>query len=165
MVNWVTDVPNQQTGRSEPLAFRFHVAMQGVLGIGGHIGEWSVDELEDARRMIADYKALRPMVQFGEQYWLVPPRAVGPSAVQYVSRNGEQTVVFMYQVRGRLGAGVQRVRLHGLLPERRYRRDVDGAESTGASLMSSGISIDVVDPRHARPGLDWRSGFQVWRAL
>jgi alpha-galactosidase len=165
MVNWVTDVPNQQTGRSEPLAFRFHVAMQGVLGIGGHIGEWSEADLNDARRMIAEYKQLRALVQFGQQYWLAPPRPVGPMAVQYVAPDGEQTVVFVYQVRGRLGAGVQRVRLHGLAPERRYRREIDGAESAGAALMSAGIPADVVDPRHARAALDWRSGYQVWRAL
>jgi alpha-galactosidase len=165
MVNWVTDVPNQQTGRSEPLAFRFHVAMQGVLGIGGHISNWSAAELEEARRMIAEYKELRPLVQFGEQYWLLPPRAIGPCAVQYVSSDGERTVVFVYQSRGLRGAGVQRVRLHGLVAERRYRREVDGAESTGAALMGAGIPAEVVDPRHARPELDWRSGYEVWRAI
>lgn len=31
---WVTDVPNQLTGRTVPLRFRFHVAMAGALGIG-----------------------------------------------------------------------------------------------------------------------------------
>src|ERR1051326_3185811 len=77
MVNWVTDVPNQQTGRMAPLAFRFHVAMQGVLGIGGDIARWSEAELEEARRLIAQYKDIRPLVQFGRQYWLSPPKAVG----------------------------------------------------------------------------------------
>jgi alpha-galactosidase len=164
MVNWVTDVPNKQTGRVEPLAFRFHVAMQGVLGIGGHIGEWSAEELVEARRMIVEYKQLRMLVQFGRQYWLARPRAIGPAAVQYVSPGGEQTVVFVYQVRGVLGAGVRRVRLHGLVPEWRYRRAIDGAESTGTQLMSGGIPADVVDPRHAGPTLDLRSGYQVWTA-
>ncbi|MER3405346.1 MAG: hypothetical protein C4289_09480, partial [Chloroflexota bacterium] len=32
MVCWVTDVPNRQTGRTSPLDFRFHVAMQGGAG-------------------------------------------------------------------------------------------------------------------------------------
>jgi len=74
-------------------------------------------------------------------------------------------VVFVYQAHGSLGAGVRRMRLHGLHPERRYRRDIDGAESTGSALMGAGIPAQVVDPRHARPALDWRSGFEVWRAV
>jgi alpha-galactosidase len=165
MVNWVTDVPNQQTGRIAPLEFRFHVAMQGVLGVGGDITEWSDAELEEAKRLIAEYKDLRPLVQFGRQYWLMPPRAIGPAAVQYVSPNGERTVVFVYQTRGKRGTGVRRVRLHGLQPERRYRREVDGAESSGAALMAAGVPAEVVDPGHPRPMLDWYSGFQVWQAV
>jgi alpha-galactosidase len=165
MVNWVTDVPNQQTGRIAPLEFRFHVAMQGVLGIGGHIGRWSAEDLDAARRMIAEYKDLRPLVQFGVQYWLAPPTPIGPTAVQYVSEHRDRTVVFVYQVRGRRGSGSRRVRLHGLDPERRYRRGVDGAQTTGAMLMDTGIPAEVVNPRNFRPSLDWRSDFQVWSAL
>jgi alpha-galactosidase len=165
MVNWVTDVPNGQTGRVAPLAFRFHVAMQGVLGIGGNIAEWSADDLDEARRLIAEYKELRPLVQFGRQYWLLPPNPVGPCAVQYVSLSGDETVIFVYQVRGLRGAGVRRVRLHGLQAERRYRRTADGVESAGAALMGAGVPADVVDPTDSRPVLDWRSGFQVWRAV
>jgi alpha-galactosidase len=165
MVNWVTDVPNQQTGRIAPLAFRFHVAMQGVLGIGGDIADWSDAELEEARRLVSEYKDLRPLVQFGRQYWLTPPRAIGPCAVQYVSASGDRTVVFVYQTRGKRGSGIRRVRLHGLQSERRYRREVDGAESSGAALMAAGMPAEVVDPGHARPVLDWYSGFQVWQAV
>ncbi|MBV8714964.1 MAG: alpha-galactosidase [Chloroflexi bacterium] len=165
MVNWVTDVPNQQTGRIAPLAFRFHVAMQGVLGIGGDINEWSAEEIDEARRLIAQYKQLRPLVQFGRQYWLVPPTPLGPCAVQYVSPAVDRTVVFVYQMRGLRGAGVGRLHLHGLQPGRKYRRDADGVESTGAALMAAGIPAEAVDPRHPTPMLDWYSGFQVWTAI
>ena len=115
--------------------------------------------------MTAEYKQLRPLVQFGRQYWLLPPSAVGPCAVQYVSPSADETVVFVYQVRGLRGAGVRRVRLHGLQPDRRYRRTSDGLESAGAALMAAGVPADVVDPTDSRPVLDWRSGFQVWRAI
>jgi alpha-galactosidase len=164
MVNWVTDVPNQQTGRVAPLAFRFHVAMHGVLGVGGNIARWSTGELEEARQLIAQYKAIRPLVQFGRQYWLERPRAIGPCAVQYVAPSAEETVIFVYQVRGLRGAGVRRLQLHGLQAERRYRRDGDGAQSTGAAMMAAGIPAEVVDPADSTPVLDWRSSIQVWRA-
>src|SRR3979411_464185 len=119
MVNWVTDVPNQQTGRVAPLEFRFLVAMQGVLGLGGDIGRWPADDLETARRLIDTYKQLRPTVQHGRQFWLLPPTAIGPCAVQYVSESADEAVVFLYQIRGLRGAGVRRARLQGLVPERR----------------------------------------------
>lgn len=163
MVNWVTDVPNQQTGRLAPLEFRFHVAMQGVLGIGGDIGRWSVQDLEVARQFVETYKAIRPLVQHGRQYWLLPPRPIGPSAVQYVSVGCDQFVVFLYQVRGLRGAAMRRARLQGLEPARRYRRTADGIESTGAALMGAGVPIDLVT--EAQPALDWRSRIEVWKAV
>jgi alpha-galactosidase len=165
MVNWVTDVPNHQTGRVAPLAFRFHVAMHGVLGVGGDIGAWSEAELDESRRFIAEYKEIRPLVQFGRQYWLMPPAAVGPCAVQYVSPSGDATAVFTYQVRGLRGTGVRPLRLRSLRPEVRYRRQGDAVESTGAALMAAGVPADLVDPGDASPVLDWRSSIQVWRAV
>lgn len=161
MVCWVTDVPNHQTGRMAPLEFRFHVAMQGVLGIGGDIGSWSVAELDLARRLVHEYKRLRPLVQHGRQYWLVPPSAVGPCAVAYVSPSADELAVFMYQVRGVRGAGARRACLYGLSGDRRYRRESDGMESTGAALMEAGIPLDLVSA--ADPRLDWRSRIDIWR--
>jgi alpha-galactosidase len=162
MLTYVTDVPNQQTGRVAPLEFRFHVAMQGVLAVGGDIGGWSSQELEDARRFVEQYKAIRPLVQHGRQYWLLPPVAIGPCAVQYVSRARDEFVVMLYQVRGLRGAGVRRALLRGLEPSTRYRRVSDGAESTGAALMGAGMPVDLVSG--AEPSLDWRSRVDVWRA-
>jgi len=163
MVNWVTDVPNQQTGRVAPLEFRFHVAMQGVLGIGGDIGRWSAQDLDAARSLVAAYKAIRPIVQHGRQYWLLPPATIEPCAVQYVSADHAAFVVLLYQVRGLQGAGIRRARLRGLEPLRRYRRDGDGAESTGAALMAAGLPIDLISG--AEPTLDWRSRIEVWQAV
>jgi alpha-galactosidase len=166
MTNWVTDVPNEQTGRIAPLEFRFHVAMQGVLGVGGNIANWTAAELDHARRLIDEYKDIRPLVQFGRQYWLLAPKAIGPCAVQYVSPNGDATVVFEYQVRGVRGSGARRLHLRGLQPDARYRRSSDGAESIGAALMTAGVRARLVDRVESKkPVLDWRSALQTWRAL
>ncbi len=164
MCCWVTDVPNLQSGRESPLAFRFHVAMQGVLGIGGDIRHWSEDERRLARELIAQYKRIRPIVQLGEQHWLASPTEDGPCAVQYVSPDRRETVVLLYQVRGVVGRGARRVRLRGLDPDRRYRRASDGAESTGATLMAAGIPADFppAEPLHTQ---DWRSRVEVWEGV
>jgi alpha-galactosidase len=163
MVNWVTDVPNHQTGRIAPLTFRFHVAMQGVLGIGGNILQWEASELAAAREFVELYKRLRPVIQRGRQYWLIPPAPIGPCAVQYVSESLDTTVVFAYQVRGLRGAGVRRAQLRGLRPEQHYRREHDGVESIGAALMGAGIPLDLVDPDEA--WIDWRSRVEVWQRV
>jgi alpha-galactosidase len=165
MVNWVTDVPNEQTGRVSPLEFRFHVAMQGVLGIGGNISRWSDDERAEARRLIAQYKEIRPVVQHGRQYWLRTPSAIGACGVEYVSPTADHVVLLLYQVRGVRGQGARRLRLHGLAPELRYRRVSDGRESTGAALMAAGVPAALVGSGERHPLLDWRSQLQVWTAL
>jgi len=165
MVNWVTDVPNQQTGRVAPLEFRFHVAMQGVLGVGGDIGRWPAEDLAAARRWIETYKRLRPVIQHGRQYWLLAPVPIGPCGVQFVAESGDETAVFLYQVRGQVGAGMRRARLYGLVPHRRYRRESDGVESTGAALMGAGIPLDLLASDERHPGLDFRSRVEVWRGI
>jgi alpha-galactosidase len=164
MTNWVTDVPNEQTGRLSPLDFRFHVAMQGVLGIGGNISRWSAAELDQARGLIAQYKAIRPLIQHGRQFWLRPPRAIGACGVEYVSPEADEVAVLLYQVRGLRGQGARRVWLHGLRPERRYRRASDGCESSGAALMAAGLPATLVASGTPHPSLDWQSELQVWSA-
>jgi alpha-galactosidase len=156
MACWVTDVPNQQTGRSAPLDFRFHVAMQGVLGLGGDIAAWPPSELARASELIAQYKTIRPMVQHGRQYWLLPPVSDGPCAVQYVSSHG--FVLFTYQTRGVVGQSLPRLVLHGLDPARTYRRQSDGLSVSGAVLMTLGLPITFTSGQ----GLDYRSDAQIW---
>ncbi|WP_425567275.1 alpha-galactosidase [Nonomuraea helvata] len=70
---WVTDSPNPCTGRQVPLDFRFHVAMAGVLAVGGDLAEWSQADLGRAAELVAAYKRIRPLVQHGRQYRLLPP--------------------------------------------------------------------------------------------
>ncbi|MBV9546757.1 MAG: alpha-galactosidase [Chloroflexi bacterium] len=164
MVNWVTDVPNERTGRDAPLQFRFLVAMQGVLGIGGNISQWSDHDRAVARHLIAQYKTIRPLVQHGRQHWLRRPAAIGACAVQYVSESADATAVLLYQVRGLRGQGPRRMRLHGLRPDATYRREGDGRESTGAALMAAGLPATLVNSGARHPSLDFQTELQIWRA-
>src|SRR5690606_8390325 len=59
---WVTDSPNPFTRREVPLDFRFHVAMAGVLAVGGDLREWTAGELERGAELVADYKRVRETV-------------------------------------------------------------------------------------------------------
>lgn len=60
MSGWVTDVPSM-SGRSTSLGYRFHVAMQGALGIGADLNKWSAEDTALAKRLIAEYKRVRSL--------------------------------------------------------------------------------------------------------
>lgn len=137
MAAWVTDNPHFLTGRSIPLAFRFHVAMTGVLGIGGDVTAWSDDELAYARTQIALYKDIRPVVQHGKLY------RSGQGVTQYVSADGERAVVFVFAPTRHFGRAHPPVLLSGLDSTARYRDEGSGAEYTGAVLAVQGLSIEL----------------------
>ncbi|MEU4191980.1 alpha-galactosidase [Kribbella sp. NPDC026611] len=133
---WVTDVPTFINKRTVPLTYRFHVAMAGVLGIGGDLTEWTADELALARALVAEYKEFRHVVQLGAQYRLGEPGR-GLSAVQYVL-DGE-SVVLAYQEAQQYDSAPRPLRLRGLDAEATY--DVEGEVLSGSVLMASGLSL------------------------
>src|SRR5262249_4873213 len=110
------------------------------------------------------YKEIRPLVQHGQQFWLRPPAAIGSCGVQYVSAYATETVVMMYPIRGLRGAGARRMRLRGLQPAFRYRRDGGAAEGSGAPRLAAGTAAALVGTCERRPTLDWQSAVQMWRS-
>lgn len=159
MSAWVTDSPNPSTRRAMPLRYRFHVAMAGVLGIGGNLSEWTSGELETAAELIAQYKRVRATVQHGLQYRLAGTPGAERSAVQYV--RGEQVVVLVYNPLGNAKRGPRRLRLTGLDPEAVYELEGDGSRWYGATLMASGIRPAAWEPI----GPDYRSDLVVLRKV
>jgi alpha-galactosidase len=146
MAAWVTDSPNFLTARAIPLRFRFHVAMAGVLGIGGNLLSWTEAELAEAARLVAEYKAIRPTVQMGQQYRL--RSADGSIAgVQYV--RGDEVVVLVWGPGPRFGAGSGPVRLAALDPAARYRDERTGDTHSGARLLTHGIDLELPPGDHA----------------
>ena len=138
----VTDSPNPFTGRSTSLEFRFHVAAAGVLGLGADLAAMTEDELARAAALIARYKAVRPVVQHGVHYRLGDPGG-DVSAVQYVSRDGTETVVLAYRTARRSGAAAPALPLRGLEAHARYRDADTGREHHGAVLHSRGLPLDL----------------------
>jgi alpha-galactosidase len=141
MSAWVTDNPNFVTGRSVPPRFRFHVAMAGVLGVGGDIVQWPDDDLALARELIALYKDIRPVVQHGALYRLRPPVDDGVVAVQYVHE--DRAVVFAYRQASRFNAPERPLRLDGLDPGDRYVDSDSGTTHSGAVLLARGLPLGL----------------------
>ncbi|MEV5496921.1 alpha-galactosidase [Nonomuraea fuscirosea] len=159
MSAWVTDTPNPTTRRTMPLRYRFHVAMAGVLGIGGNLAEWTSGELEAAAELIAQYKHVRATVQHGRQYRLAGTPGAERSAVQYV--HGDQVAVLVYNPLGNAKRAPRRLRLTGLDPEARYELERDGSLWYGATLMAAGIRPAAWEPI----GPDYRSELVVFRKV
>ncbi|MBB2913033.1 alpha-galactosidase [Streptosporangium becharense] len=159
MSAWVTDSPNPHTRRRVPLRYRFHVAMAGVLGIGGNLATWSAEELAEARDLVAAYKAVRPVVQHGRLHRLGGTPGLTASAVQYVL--DDRVVVLAYNPFGLDRETPRRLRLAGLDPEARYEVVTSEAGATapvgsrwhGRTLMSLGLVLSTRLP----DGPDYRS--------
>ncbi|WP_034090345.1 alpha-galactosidase [Streptacidiphilus albus] len=132
MSAWVTDSPNPLTGRSLPLAFRFHVAMAGALGIGGDLRSWTEAELRQAADLVARYKRIRPVVQQGAQYR-------HRNAVQHVL--GEESVLIAWQLPVPHGVPIPPLRLAALDPAARYRDQETGRLHEGALLLARGLDV------------------------
>ncbi|SEH01659.1 alpha-galactosidase [Nonomuraea solani] len=154
---WVTDSPNPSTRRAMPLRYRFHVAMAGVLGIGGDLSEWSTAELESAAELVERYKEVRATVQHGRQYRLAGTPGIERSAVQYVL--GDEVVVLVYNPIGDGKRGPRRLRLTGLDPDALY--ELDGTRWHGSVLMATGIRPPAWEPI----GADYRSDMVVLRRV
>ncbi|OXM69357.1 alpha-galactosidase [Amycolatopsis vastitatis] len=141
MSAWVTDNPNFVTARSAPLRFRFHVAMAGVLGLGGDIVHWPDEDLALARELVARYRDVRPVVQHGALYRLRPPVDDGVVAFQYVL--GDRSVVFAYRQAAHFNAPERPLRLDGLDPAARYADPESGRTHSGAVLLAHGLPLGL----------------------
>ena len=140
MSAWVTDSPNPLTGRQVPLRFRSHVAMAGVLGIGGDLVRWSEAELAEAAELIATYKDVREVVQHGELHRLQPHTA-GVSAVQYV--RGPRSVVLAWRPAPQFAEPAGPIRLAALDRDGEYL--VDGRIHLGSTLIAKGLPVEFPD--------------------
>jgi alpha-galactosidase len=123
--------------------------MQGALGIGGDLNQWSAEQMALAARLTAFYKDIRGTVQQGSLYRLSSPVEDGASQVEYVSQDGSQAVVFAYLHSQQYGMPYPTIQLQGLSADAMYRirplndqkyagqRLVSGAELMGAGVLVS----------------------------
>ena len=140
MEAWVTDWGKDLS----PTEFRFHVSMAGTLGVGGHLTHWSPEERAVAKEQIKLYKSVRHIVQLGDQYRLAAP-AEAVTAVQYVSKDRSEAVVFVYRTHAPRLSQPSDVYLQGLDLQARYTVEgVDGARS-GAAWAHVGFPVSLHD--------------------
>jgi alpha-galactosidase len=141
MEAWVTDMGQERLS----LEFRFHVSMCGSLGIGGHLLHWSEAQRAEAARWIALYKEIRPIIQFGDLYRLRSPQTHAFSAVQYVSKDRSEGVLFAFRTHLPLPTDLPPIYLRGLDPESRYEVEGFTGIRSGMAWMCAGLDLELRD--------------------
>ena len=140
---WVTDVNWYNPPMS--LDFRFHVAMQGALGIGGNLTKYSLTDLATARKNVTLYKEIRHLVQFGDLYRVLDPDRDEILFNVYVSEDKNEAVGFLSSVVTRFMQKQIPLKFEGLDDEKIYKLKIgkDKYEKSGAYLKNVGIPVTV----------------------
>lgn len=153
MAQHISIVPNHAVFRTTSLKYRCDVAMSGRLGMEIQPKNMTVDEKAFCSQVIADYKRIRPVIQFGDLYRLHSPYADDHVASEmFVSENKSEAVFFWYKTETMKNQHAARIRMAGLDPDRRYtvrelnRIDLnpmqcEGRTYTGAYLMNIGLEM------------------------
>jgi alpha-galactosidase len=153
LASHVSAVPNGITGRSEPLKFRFDVAMSAKLGMDLQPKNMSPEDKEFSKKAIQEYYGIRGIVQFGDLYRLLSPYTNTRTALMYVSENKNEAVLFTYLLKKSITGNSQPLILNGLDPQKIYTvREInkdtksyswfsplDGKTFTGEFLMKYGL--------------------------
>ena len=152
MMAWVTDSPNWMNGRSTSLEYRFLSSMQGGLGIGANLNQWTPQDFAAAKRLVAEYKAVRATVQNGALYRLISPEGGSDySVTESVARDGHEAAVFAFLHSSQKGLPYPQLYLRGLDPNATYSLHMQEgklAEDTvqrasGDYWMHNGVSITL----------------------
>lgn len=153
MGSHIASSPNHQTFRTIPLKFRIDVAMSGRLGMEIQPKNMTEEEKTQAKKAIAEYKEIRPVVQFGDLYRLHSPyEKDGVASLMYVTETKDEAVFYWWKTETFCNQHLPRIRMAGLNPDRMYtihelnRIDnkplpFEGKQLSGRYLMDNGLEI------------------------
>ena len=160
MMAWVTDSPHWLNKRTTSLSYRMLSSMQGSLGIGANIANWTPEEAALAKRLIAAYHEVQPTIVQGALYRLISPRDGSEfSATQTVRADKGQSVVFAFIHSTQKGYVFPTLKLKGLDPAAEYALSpIEGKARVGTPAVASGAwwmnhGLDM--------NLDFRGDFQA----
>ncbi|MGF7144528.1 alpha-galactosidase [Anaerotaenia torta] len=144
MTAWVTDSSSGCSNKFErPYSYRFHSSMMGGLGIGANISKFSEETLEEFKNYISLYKEIRETVQYGKQYRLSSVRESTLHAVEYISRDDSEVVVFAFRQGYEFGKEMPSLKLCGLDSQALYQIEGDDRVLHGSTLMRMGLETGL----------------------
>ncbi len=142
---WVTDsiTSLEINNVALDLTYRFHSAMTGSLGLGEDLNHYNQEQMQIVKQLINDYKKIRHIVQQGDLYRLNSPRKGSLTAVQYVSRDQKESVIFAFRHHDHFWQVAPRIYLRGLQLDDFYIVEGcpgDKGPLSGQSLMRTGLT-------------------------
>ncbi len=153
MMAWVTDSPHWLNNkRMTSLAYRMLSSMQGSLGIGANLNQWTTEDFATAKRLIAAYHSVQRTIVRGDLYRLISPLDGSEfSSTQTVSADKSQSVVFAFANATQEGRGFPLLQLQGLDPDAEYKLSwIEGKaqlgtpdSASGAWWMHHGLQLDL----------------------
>ncbi len=169
MASHISATPNHTVFRTTAMKYRIDVAMSGRLGMEIQPKNMTDDEKLLCRKAIAEYKQIRPIVQFGDIYRLVSPYdKVGLASLMYVDEAKEKSVFFWWKTESFQNEHLPRVKMAGLDANKNYKvrelnridlkpMDIEGKTFSGAYLMNHGLEMPYRNEPEWSKKNDWSS--------
>lgn len=137
----VSIVPNHQVGRITPMKTRGVVALSGAFGYELDLTKLSSEDKEEIKRQIETYKEIWHIVFEGELFRLISPFEENAAAWMFVTEDKSEAVVFYVEVLKTPNKHPRRLKLKGLLPDKKYLIKELDTSKFGDELMNLGIFI------------------------
>lgn len=165
----ISATPNHTVFRTTSLKYRIDVAMSGRLGMEIQPKNMTVEEKAICRNAIAEYKQIRPVVQFGDIYRLVSPYdRLGLASMMYVDETKDKAVFYWWKTESFQNEHLPRVKMAGLDADRQYKvkelnridlqpLDCEGKSYSGRYLMEHGLEIPYRNDVEWGKKTDWSS--------
>ena len=130
-----------------------YTAMMGSFSVGYDLRKLSEEETEKLAQYIKLHKQLRETVQLGDMYLLRSVYDSNTPAViyQFVSKDKEKSVVFVYNNNKGFLGWLDAIKLKGLKADKKYKitlkgvedKEIDFPEISGDTLMKMGLSFKI----------------------
>ena len=169
MASHISATPNHTVFRTTSLKYRIDVAMSGRLGMEIQPRNMTQEERDLCRKAIAEYKEIRPVVQFGDIYRLVSPYdGHNMASLMYVAPEKDQAVFYWWKTETFYDDHLPRVRMAGLDPDKMYKvtelnridnvpLKYEGMSFSGKFLMENGLEIPLKHIVDYHKQDDWSS--------
>ena len=106
---------------------------------------WSKTEMGLAKEKIRQYKKVREIIQHGDQYRILPTWKGNLVAVEYVNKDKNLVVLFVFLHSQQFGEKLPPVKLKGLISDSLYQFQ-DGNKKVilrGKALKEIGVKVDL----------------------
>ncbi|MCQ2170751.1 MAG: alpha-galactosidase [Bacteroidales bacterium] len=169
MASHISATPNHTVFRTTSLKFRCDVACSGRLGMEIQPKNMTDAEKDFCRKVIADYKGVRPVVQFGDIYRLTSPYDnKGFASMMYVTSEKDKAVFYWWKIANFYDQHFPRAVMAGLDPEKTYRvhelnriditpLPCEGKCFSGRFLMENGLDLPSSNNVDYNMKSDWSS--------